>query len=250
MIRTLRNCPLSQRLLSGVGAGLIVGLLLGTVIAIRIIQVNESLHTPYMQGQLKLHLAAIYSLLMLIPGLIVGLLVLGRQQKIGLVAHGIVVLLALVAFYYGRNRLSIHLFSHTSNLRWLVEILGAVGWAAVCWFCYRIGIFLEKRFRGWITRIILIVTVILLVMSVVQVVKPSPVSAKASEPPVLPEPIENVKVAVIGIDGAWWDIIDPLMEAGRMPAFQSMVDRGVRAHCQTLLPTFSPRIWTTIACCL
>ena len=63
------------------------------------------------------------------------------------------------------------------------------------------------------------------------------------EPASLTEP-----VVFIGIDSADWHSIDPLMEAGRMPHFEALVRRGVRAPLQSLVPLQkSPTIWTTIA---
>ena len=42
------------------------------------------------------------------------------------------------------------------------------------------------------------------------------------------------KVLLIGWDAADWKIIDKLMDAGLMPAFKSVVDRGVRGRLATL----------------
>lgn len=60
------------------------------------------------------------------------------------------------------------------------------------------------------------------------------------------DPITN-RIFMFGLDGATWDVIDPLLAAGRLPNLQKLIDEGVRAPLQTLDPTYSPRIWTTIA---
>lgn len=52
---------------------------------------------------------------------------------------------------------------------------------------------------------------------------------------------------VLGIDGATWRVIDPLLEAGELPNFQRLLDRGMRGHLMTLTPQASPVIWNTIA---
>jgi predicted AlkP superfamily pyrophosphatase or phosphodiesterase len=52
---------------------------------------------------------------------------------------------------------------------------------------------------------------------------------------------------LLGIDGATWAVMDPLLKAGRLPNFSRLVERGVRAPLQTFEPTLSPLIWTTIA---
>lgn len=55
------------------------------------------------------------------------------------------------------------------------------------------------------------------------------------------------KVLLIGWDAADWKVINPLMDAGLMPALQSLVDRGVIGNIATLDPPLSPMLWTSIA---
>jgi hypothetical protein len=55
------------------------------------------------------------------------------------------------------------------------------------------------------------------------------------------------KVMLIGIDGAEWNLINPLMAAGRLPNFKRLVTGGASAPLKTILPTYSAIIWTTIA---
>lgn len=55
------------------------------------------------------------------------------------------------------------------------------------------------------------------------------------------------KVLLIGWDAADWKVIDPLLEAGHMPALQGLIERGVRGNIATLDPPFSPMLWTSIA---
>ena len=55
------------------------------------------------------------------------------------------------------------------------------------------------------------------------------------------------KVLLIGWDAADWKIINPLMDAGEMPALQSLVENGVKGKMATLDPPLSPMLWTSIA---
>ena len=57
----------------------------------------------------------------------------------------------------------------------------------------------------------------------------------------------DVKVLVVGLDGADWKIVDPLMAAGRMPNLLRLVSHGVRANLLSITPMLSPVIWTSIA---
>jgi predicted AlkP superfamily phosphohydrolase/phosphomutase len=63
-----------------------------------------------------------------------------------------------------------------------------------------------------------------------------------------PEPIGGIeKVLIIIDDGVTWDIIDPLIRDGRLPAYSRLTKEGARAHLATLSPTVSPPVWTTLA---
>jgi predicted AlkP superfamily phosphohydrolase/phosphomutase len=55
------------------------------------------------------------------------------------------------------------------------------------------------------------------------------------------------KIFLFGLDGATWRAMDPLLEAGRLPNFSRLIENGVRVNLKTLKPTYSPRIWNTIA---
>jgi len=55
------------------------------------------------------------------------------------------------------------------------------------------------------------------------------------------------RVLLIGWDAADWRVIDPLLDAGRMPALESVVDQGVIGNLATLRPVLSPMLWTSIA---
>ena len=55
------------------------------------------------------------------------------------------------------------------------------------------------------------------------------------------------KVLLIGWDGADWKTITPLLDAGKMPALESLVSRGVMGNIATLDPPLSPMLWTSIA---
>jgi len=247
MALKLRTRPLSQRLLSGLFAGAVIGALLGIGVSFRLTEVNDSLYTHFLQGQLRIHLAVLYGVMMMILGAIVGALTSRRRREVNLTEHVMLVLLALVVFYYGRNKLSVRIWADFGSLRSLLEVVGAVAWGVVCWLLYRFASFVERRFRGWILWISATAAVVILAVSIFQIALVPSASGATTQRPTLPAPKENVKVAVIGIDGAWWDMIDPLMEAGRLPTFQSLVARGVRAPLSTILPTQSPLIWTTIA---
>lgn len=55
------------------------------------------------------------------------------------------------------------------------------------------------------------------------------------------------KVLVIGMDGLEWSVLEPLMDSGRAPNFKALVERGIGGEIKTMVPTFSPVLWTTMA---
>ena len=58
---------------------------------------------------------------------------------------------------------------------------------------------------------------------------------------------ENPPIFVFGADGLEWSVMQPLLEAGRLPNFQKLIDRGMAGFLETDKPTFSPVLWTSIA---
>jgi len=55
------------------------------------------------------------------------------------------------------------------------------------------------------------------------------------------------KVLIIGLDGATWDIIDPLISQGHLPNLSSMIDGGTRATLDTIHIPASNAAWTSFA---
>ena len=55
------------------------------------------------------------------------------------------------------------------------------------------------------------------------------------------------RVLLIGWDAADWRVIHPLLDAGKLPALERLVNRGVMGNLATLQPVLSPMLWTSIA---
>lgn len=53
---------------------------------------------------------------------------------------------------------------------------------------------------------------------------------------------------ILGLDGAEWSLIRPMVAAGEMPRLASLIERGISGPLRSLEPAQkSPAIWTTIA---
>lgn len=73
--------------------------------------------------------------------------------------------------------------------------------------------------------------------------------------PVTPRPEDDRLVAadtgrrvlLFGVDGVSWDVLDPLLAEGRLPNLAGLVARGRALRLESIRPTFSPVIWTSVA---
>jgi tetratricopeptide (TPR) repeat protein len=56
----------------------------------------------------------------------------------------------------------------------------------------------------------------------------------------------GLRVVMIGLDGADWDLVDPLLRAGRLPHLERLVTGGARGPLRSYDPMISPLLWTTM----
>lgn len=64
----------------------------------------------------------------------------------------------------------------------------------------------------------------------------------------VPRPrFDQVEVMVYGVDGATWSILDPMIQAGDLKAFERLKQDGSHGVLRSMEPMFSPLLWTTIA---
>jgi len=59
--------------------------------------------------------------------------------------------------------------------------------------------------------------------------------------------MKKKKVLLIGWDGADWEHINPLLDAGLMPTLDSFVNEGTIGNLATLHPVLSPMLWNSVA---
>ncbi|MBW2698401.1 MAG: alkaline phosphatase family protein, partial [Deltaproteobacteria bacterium] len=51
---------------------------------------------------------------------------------------------------------------------------------------------------------------------------------------------------LFAIDGLEWSVILPLLADGRLPVIADLMQRGSFGHLESMLPTYSAVIWTSI----
>ncbi|SIO42002.1 Predicted phosphohydrolase or phosphomutase, AlkP superfamily [Singulisphaera sp. GP187] len=55
-----------------------------------------------------------------------------------------------------------------------------------------------------------------------------------------------MKVFVLGLDGATWDILEPLVKRGELPNLQRLMEKGASGTLGSVFPPLSPVAWTTV----
>ncbi|MDY6876434.1 MAG: alkaline phosphatase family protein [Chloroflexota bacterium] len=56
-----------------------------------------------------------------------------------------------------------------------------------------------------------------------------------------------MRLLIIGLDGATWTVIDPLLKAGRLPNLAHLIQNGTRCVSTAIEPALSPIVWTSLA---
>jgi predicted AlkP superfamily phosphohydrolase/phosphomutase len=59
-----------------------------------------------------------------------------------------------------------------------------------------------------------------------------------------PASADTNPVILFAVDGMEWSVMKPLIDAGRMPAVKSLMERGTYGYLESMTPTYSPAIWT------
>jgi predicted AlkP superfamily phosphohydrolase/phosphomutase len=54
------------------------------------------------------------------------------------------------------------------------------------------------------------------------------------------------RVLLIGLDGATFDVLDPLMAQGLMPVLRKFIESGARATLRSTVPALTPPAWTSL----
>src|SRR3954453_1901135 len=55
-----------------------------------------------------------------------------------------------------------------------------------------------------------------------------------------------MKVFVLGLDGATWDVLAPMVRRGAMPHPARLIERGASGTLKSVFPPLSPVAWTAV----
>jgi predicted AlkP superfamily phosphohydrolase/phosphomutase len=131
----------------------------------------------------------------------------------------------------------------------LTLTLAGLAAAIARWLFLRYFEVLRKR---WLPQgaILLSSSVILLGLATQEVVRESTLNARPASNAALDWPAahrDGGKVVIIGIDGATWKLMGPMIQRGELPNLENLVVNGVSGPLAAFEPIESPRIWTSIA---
>ncbi|MCB8978382.1 MAG: alkaline phosphatase family protein [Ardenticatenaceae bacterium] len=54
------------------------------------------------------------------------------------------------------------------------------------------------------------------------------------------------KTLLVGLDAACWEYLDPLLQAGRLPTIQKLIDSGSQGILHSTMPPWTPTAWSTL----
>lgn len=124
----------------------------------------------------------------------------------------------------------------------LLVALAAVG---VSWLLFRLFELLARR--GWLARAAagLFVAALLVHAAAPFYASPEKKAAAAATPQIRVEET-GLKVVVVGLDGADWQVLQPMIDRGELPNFAGMKKRGASGEIRPMPHTNSPVLWASI----
>ena len=236
---------LAQYLLRSLAGSALAGFAAGTIAAVATAKTTDSIQTPSQALILVALLGLVFSAIFAALGLVLALLAdrLGQGKEEATEERRGLALRVGVSLFLLWGTLVGGLYLHDIRLGDPVPGLilrPLLVFAAVLAASYVSRVLLQSRLAAgaaWLAFPLLIGTLTLAL-----------VVPRAGAADVVQAPVAQAqgKVLLIGLDGADWDRMTSLVDEGRLPTFQSFVERSYKAPLETLRPTYSPIIWTTV----
>ena len=124
-------------------------------------------------------------------------------------------------------------------------LLVALAAAVVSWLLFRLFELLARR--GWLARAAagLFVGAVLVHAAAPLYASPGQAKTAAATPQIRVEET-GLKVVVVGLDGADWQVLQPMIDRSELPNFASMKKRGASGEIRPMPHTNSPVLWASI----
>lgn len=120
----------------------------------------------------------------------------------------------------------------------------AAGVALASWLLLRL--FLGLWRRGWLSKAVIAACVLGLIAHVVAPLNAKPPVAPQGPAPKIAVEETGLKVAFVGLDGADWRVLRPMIDKGELPTFSRMMREGASGSLATFQDSNSAVIWTSI----
>lgn len=120
----------------------------------------------------------------------------------------------------------------------------AVGVSAISWGLFRLLAALNRR--AWLGRAAFAFALLAVAVHAAASLYTGAARPQVVPPPKLAVADTGLKVVLVGLDGADWRVIQPMMEEGQLPAFAGTVRNGSTADLATLHHSNSAVIWASI----
>jgi hypothetical protein len=186
---------------------------------------------------------ALYALLGLLPGAIIVIALFSRNLKRTaqvVVTLAIVGFCALVGIMNERALTAAFTLAGPARFRWSLPI--ALGLASVGLLLAVIAPLPVRR-----GRLLLRVAALAAVAATLFALSPLPHDEPQIATGRAASSAPTQRFLLIGIDGADWRYIDPLIARGELPHLAALKQRGAFGPLKTARPTLSPVVWTSIA---
>lgn len=128
-----------------------------------------------------------------------------------------------------------------------VAALIAVAVTAASWLLFRLFAGIWRR--GWLPRLAagaFLLGLVLHAAAPLWAGRPWSPQKGANPAPTIPMQETGLKVALVGLDGADWKVLRPMIDRGELPAFAGMMRKGSSASLATFPDSNSAVIWTSI----
>jgi len=120
----------------------------------------------------------------------------------------------------------------------------AAGVSAVSWGLFRLLEALNRR--SWLGRAAAALALLAVAIHAAAPLYEGAARPRTVTPPRISVADTGLKVVLVGLDGADWRVLQPMMEEGKLPAFAGMVRNGSTADLATIHHSNSAVIWASI----
>jgi predicted AlkP superfamily phosphohydrolase/phosphomutase len=230
------------------------GILFGLYVSFWLIFLNSLFRIPTDAGLITLYLLLSYTLIFLIIYFLIHFFLIGlnRLSIIKLTSVKIytlhqIICLWLFLLFSTRFMYRVMFGYPIGTLKGICDLISFAVLSGISWYIIRQYNMLSRRIKKYIISIIYILSFGIGIGLTSFFWSKTQHKLLLPATSVLSQQKSNLKIMVIGIDGTDWKVLNLLVQQQKLPQFKHLMSTGVSGKLQTLHPTISPIIWTSIA---